>query len=106
MKQKGSDPFCFISPSDAKEIDKPLSPDIFPRKITGRSMNFKGAHIISVRDFGKEDLLYILDCAARMEEKPRPALMTGLVMASLFFVTTNPPPHTNLSAKRGGGGAR
>ncbi len=57
-------------------------------------MNFKGAHIISVRDFGKEDLLYILDCAARMEEKPRPALMTGLVMASLFF---EPSTRTRLS---------
>ena len=57
-------------------------------------MKFKGVHIISVRDFGKDDILYILDCAARMEEKRRPALMAGRVMASLFF---EPSTRTRLS---------
>lgn len=57
-------------------------------------MRFKGAHILSVRDFSKEDMLYILDCAARMEAKPQPTLMAGQVMASLFF---EPSTRTRLS---------
>jgi aspartate carbamoyltransferase catalytic subunit len=57
-------------------------------------MNFKGADIISVRDFSKEDLLYILECAARMEAKPGPTLLAGKVMASLFF---EPSTRTRLS---------
>jgi len=57
-------------------------------------MNFKGADIISVRDFSKEDILYILDCAARMETNPRPTLLAGKVMASLFF---EPSTRTRLS---------
>ena len=57
-------------------------------------MNFKGADIISVRDFGKEDLLYILDCAARMETNPDRNMLAGRVMASLFF---EPSTRTRLS---------
>jgi aspartate carbamoyltransferase catalytic subunit len=47
-----------------------------------------------VRDFGKEDILYILESAARVEANPKPTLLAGKVMASLFF---EPSTRTRLS---------
>ena len=57
-------------------------------------MNFKGRDIISIREFSKSDLLYILDVAKKMESKPNPKLLAGKVMASLFF---EPSTRTRLS---------
>jgi aspartate carbamoyltransferase catalytic subunit len=57
-------------------------------------MNLKGAHVISIRDFSREQILFILDCALEMEQKPQPHLMDGKVMFSLFF---EPSTRTRLS---------
>ncbi|MFH1549318.1 MAG: aspartate carbamoyltransferase, partial [Planctomycetota bacterium] len=57
-------------------------------------MNLKGTHVISIRDFSRKEILYILDCARTMHEKPRPPLMDGKVMSSLFF---EPSTRTRLS---------
>jgi aspartate carbamoyltransferase catalytic subunit len=56
--------------------------------------NFKGRDVISIRDFSKDDLLEILDTAGKLEKKPRPGLMKGKVMATLFF---EPSTRTRLS---------
>ena len=61
-------------------------------------MNFKGMHIVSVRDFSREDIEHILDLAdtfiptARGEESS--TLMNGKIMATLFF---EPSTRTRLS---------
>jgi len=57
-------------------------------------MNLKGTHVISIRDFSRKEILFILDCARTMHEKPRPHLMDGKVMSSLFF---EPSTRTRLS---------
>jgi aspartate carbamoyltransferase catalytic subunit len=57
-------------------------------------MNFKGTHVISIRDFSRKEILFILDCARAMQEKPQPHLMDGRVMSSLFF---EPSTRTRLS---------
>ena len=52
-------------------------------------MNFKGIHVVSVRDFSREDIEHILNLAdtfipiARGEESS--TLMNGKIMATLFF---------------------
>ena len=56
-------------------------------------MNFKGRDIISVRDFSKSDLLYILKIAKEME-KEKPKLLDGKILATLFF---EPSTRTRLS---------
>ncbi|MBU0615332.1 MAG: aspartate carbamoyltransferase [Nanoarchaeota archaeon] len=57
-------------------------------------MDFKGKDIISIRDFCKKDILHILEVAKNMEEKSDPNLLSGKVMASLFF---EPSTRTRLS---------
>ena len=57
-------------------------------------MNFKGRDIISIRDFSKEELLYILKIAKRMDKAPYPNLLKGKVLATLFF---EPSTRTRLS---------
>ena len=57
-------------------------------------MDFKGRDIISIRDFSKEEILYILKAARRMDKRPDPSLLKGKVMASLFF---EPSTRTRLS---------
>ncbi|MBU1703875.1 MAG: aspartate carbamoyltransferase [Nanoarchaeota archaeon] len=57
-------------------------------------MDFKGKDIISIRDFSKKDILHILEVAKNMEEKSDPNLLSGKVMASLFF---EPSTRTRLS---------
>jgi aspartate carbamoyltransferase catalytic subunit len=59
----------------------------------GRIMNFEGKDIISIRDFSKEDLLYILKIAKKME-KNRKKILDGKLMAALFF---EPSTRTRLS---------
>lgn len=61
-------------------------------------MNFKGMHVVSVRDFSREDIEHILNLAdtfiptARGEESS--TLMNGKIMATLFF---EPSTRTRLS---------
>ncbi len=57
-------------------------------------MKFKGKDIISIRDFERDDILYILDVAKRIEQSPDQDLLKGKVMASLFF---EPSTRTRLS---------
>jgi len=56
-------------------------------------MNFKGRDIISIRDFSKEELLYILNISKEME-KDKPQLLRGKILATLFF---EPSTRTRLS---------
>ena len=56
-------------------------------------MNFEGRDIISVRDFSKSDLLYILKASEKME-KDRPNLLKGKILSTLFF---EPSTRTRLS---------
>jgi aspartate carbamoyltransferase catalytic subunit len=55
---------------------------------------FKGMDIISIRDISKEDMLTVLDTAEKLEKNPRPELMKGKIMATLFF---EPSTRTRLS---------
>ncbi len=57
-------------------------------------MNLKGTHVISIRDFPKEDILEVLDCARSLEQNPQPNLMQGKIMSSLFF---EPSTRTRMS---------
>lgn len=57
-------------------------------------MDFKNRDVISIRDFDKSDLLYVLKAARKMESRPDSDLMKGKVMASLFF---EPSTRTRLS---------
>ncbi|MFH1591218.1 MAG: aspartate carbamoyltransferase [archaeon] len=57
-------------------------------------MGFTGRHIISIRDFSKNDLLKVLDVAAKMEKKQKIDLFDGKVLGTLFF---EPSTRTRLS---------
>ncbi|MBN1156477.1 aspartate carbamoyltransferase [Candidatus Woesearchaeota archaeon] len=57
-------------------------------------MDFKGRDIISIRDFKKDEILYVLRMAKGMEEKKLPELLKGKVLATLFF---EPSTRTRLS---------
>src|SRR3989339_1402474 len=57
-------------------------------------MDFKSRDIISIYDFSKAELLYILRAAKQMEEKPNPNLLKGKILATLFF---EPSTRTRLS---------
>lgn len=56
-------------------------------------MNFKGRDVISLRDFSKEEILYVLKTAEKMEKNTKP-LLKGKVLAALFF---EPSTRTRLS---------
>jgi len=49
------------------------------------SINFKNRDIISIRDFTKEEILFLLNAARKFKEKPHPDLLKGKILASLFF---------------------
>ncbi|HEC82446.1 MAG TPA: aspartate carbamoyltransferase [Thermoplasmatales archaeon] len=61
-------------------------------------MNFKGRDVISIKDFSKEEILYILEIAQKMvpiaEGKEKSDLLSNYIMASLFF---EPSTRTRLS---------
>jgi len=57
-------------------------------------MDFKNRDIISIRDFKKNEILHVLDVAANLEKKPRPKLLDGKVLGTLFF---EPSTRTKLS---------
>lgn len=56
--------------------------------------NLKNRDIVSILDFTKEDISYILDLSKKMEEKRYPDLLKGKVLANLFF---EPSTRTRLS---------
>ncbi|MDR4507951.1 MAG: aspartate carbamoyltransferase [Candidatus Brocadiaceae bacterium] len=56
--------------------------------------NFIQRDIISIRDFDKDGLLYLLDLAKRMEQTDHTGLLKGKVLASLYF---EPSTRTRLS---------
>ena len=58
------------------------------------AVSFKQRDIISIRHFNKEELLYILDLAKRMEQTDHTNILNGKVLASLFF---EPSTRTRLS---------
>jgi len=47
--------------------------------------NFKNRDVISIKDFSKEDILYILKTAKKFKERAYPTLLKNKIMASLFF---------------------
>ena len=57
-------------------------------------MDFKNRDIISINDFSKEELLYILKVVRQVEQKPKNNLLKGKVLAALFF---EPSTRTRLS---------
>jgi len=57
-------------------------------------MNFKGRDIISINDFSKDEILYILDIAKKFDGNHRSLLLQGKVLAALFF---EPSTRTRLS---------
>ena len=57
-------------------------------------MNFENRDIISINDFSKQELLYILKVAKSMEKNPNPDLLKDKVLATLFF---EPSTRTRLS---------
>ncbi|MFH0868393.1 MAG: aspartate carbamoyltransferase [Candidatus Woesearchaeota archaeon] len=57
-------------------------------------MNFKNRDIISIHDFSKQELLFILKTAKLMEKKPNPNLLKDKIIATLFF---EPSTRTRLS---------
>ncbi|MFW6025728.1 MAG: aspartate carbamoyltransferase, partial [Candidatus Woesearchaeota archaeon] len=57
-------------------------------------MGFKDKNIISIRDFSKKDLMYILDISKEFEKNDKSSLLSDSVLASLFF---EPSTRTRLS---------
>src|SRR3989344_4151911 len=57
-------------------------------------MNLKNRDILSINDFSKQELLYILKIAKQMEQKPKSDLLKGNILATLFF---EPSTRTRLS---------
>jgi aspartate carbamoyltransferase catalytic subunit len=63
----------------------------------GGKIDFKGKSIISINDLTKEEIIYILETAKKLDnmpEKKKLELLKGKVMASLFF---EPSTRTRLS---------
>lgn len=58
------------------------------------NMNFNNSDIISITDFSKQDLNYILKISTLMEKKPKQKILEGKILASLFF---EPSTRTRLS---------
>lgn len=50
--------------------------------------------LISIHDFSKDEMLHILQLAAKFEQRPAPRLLDGKVIASIFF---EPSTRTRLS---------
>ncbi|MBI2651086.1 aspartate carbamoyltransferase [Candidatus Woesearchaeota archaeon] len=57
-------------------------------------MDFKNRDIISINEFSKQELLYILKIAGLMEKKPNPNLLNDKILATLFY---EPSTRTRLS---------
>lgn len=48
-------------------------------------IDFKNRDIISIKDFSKEEILYLLNIAKKFKQKPYSSLLKGKILASLFF---------------------
>lgn len=59
-----------------------------------QQLDFKGQHIISIRDLKKKELLKIIDCASQMDAEAPGDLLKGKILATLFF---EPSTRTRLS---------
>ena len=57
-------------------------------------MDFKNKDIISINDFSKDELLYVLKISKQMEQKPNYNLLKDTILATLFF---EPSTRTRLS---------
>ncbi len=57
-------------------------------------MKFPHKDIISINDFSKDELLYLLSLSRRMEKRASPTLLKGKILASLFF---EPSTRTRMS---------
>ena len=57
-------------------------------------MDLKNQDILSINDFSKQELLYILKIAKQMEQKPKSGLLKDNILATLFF---EPSTRTRLS---------
>jgi len=57
-------------------------------------MEFKGRDIISIRDFSKEELLYVLSIAKKIEKNHDPSLLKNKIASLLFY---EPSTRTRLS---------
>ena len=57
-------------------------------------ISLKDKDIISILDFTKEEILYILEISARMEREACPDILKGKILANLFF---EPSTRTRLS---------
>lgn len=57
-------------------------------------MNYKGKDIISIRDFNKHELEYIIQVASNVKKSKYPEALKGKVLANLFF---EPSTRTRLS---------
>jgi aspartate carbamoyltransferase catalytic subunit len=57
-------------------------------------ISLKDKDIISILDFTKEEILYILEISARMETEACPDILKGKILANLFF---EPSTRTRLS---------
>ncbi len=55
---------------------------------------FKSRDIISIKDFSKDELLYLLDLSGKVENGDHSALLNGRILANLFF---EPSTRTRLS---------
>jgi aspartate carbamoyltransferase catalytic subunit len=57
-------------------------------------ISLKDKDIISILDFSKEDILYVLEMSERMEKEDYPDILRGKILANLFF---EPSTRTRLS---------
>ena len=57
-------------------------------------MNFKNRDIISIEDLSKKEIIHILETAKFLEKKPRPNLLNGKVLSTVFY---EPSTRTRLS---------
>lgn len=63
-------------------------------KTTKQISGFKGRDIISINEISKEEVIHILEVAKKLEKNPKPELLKGKVLATLFF---EPSTRTRLS---------
>ncbi len=59
-----------------------------------RRVQFRGRHVISIADFSRADMLHVMNLARDLETRPQPNLLSGRLMATLFF---EPSTRTRLS---------
>jgi len=67
-----------------------------PEFVRGLGLSFKGRDIISIKDFSRKEIDYIIDSAAAMEPvaKSRSTMLQGKILATLFY---EPSTRTRLS---------